>query len=93
MQQASLPRQTPLAPLLPGDSLVASIERIWGLKPSVIEVSIGTSNDPYSADPTDWVKTAMTRTQAALALRTARAENLLIEQSRTGYVISGGFRL
>jgi hypothetical protein len=93
MQQASLPQYRPAPTLLPGDSRGASLERIWRMRPSVIEVSIGTSNDPYSADPTDWVKTAMTRTQAALALRTARAENLLIEQSRTGYVISGGFRL
>lgn len=78
--------------LLPGDSLMARIERIWGMKPSVIEVSIGTSNDPYSSKPTQWTKTAMTREQAAQVLREARREGLLIEQDRTGYLISGHIR-
>lgn len=82
---------TAFAALQPDDSLVARIERIWGLKPSVIEVSIGTSSDPYSSVPTEWTKTAMTRDQAARVLRRARREGLLIEASRTGYEVSGEF--
>lgn len=78
----------PFPPLLASDSLVARLEQIWGLKPTVIEVNVGYGH-PEDESAISWTTAQMTREQAAKALRIARREGLLIEASRTGYDISG----
>ena len=77
--------------LLPTDSLVARIERIWNMKPSVVEVTVAYTH-PDDDNELDIFKTAMTRAQAAQTLRRARRSRLLIEASVTGYCISGAAR-
>lgn len=70
------------------DSLVARIERIWNLKPTVVEVSVGYPN-PRDDSLLEWLTVPMSRKKAADAIRAARKRGLLIERSTTGYCISG----
>lgn len=78
-------------PLRPGDSLVARIERLWHLKPTAYEISIGFPNENDDS-LLDWHSRVMTRAETAKALRSARRNGLLIERKTTGYSISGALR-
>lgn len=77
-------------PLGERDSLVSRIERIWNLRPSVIEISLGYEH-PHDESVIAWDKKALPRDSAAQVLRNARREGLLIERSMTGYSITGNF--
>lgn len=77
-------------PLGVDDSLVARIEQIWGMKPSVVEISLGYEH-PHDESVVEWDKKALPRDSAAQVLRNARREGFKIERSMTGYSISGNF--
>lgn len=74
--------------LQPGDSLLARMETIWDLRRTVVEVTVAYTH-PDDDNQRDTFKTAMTRKQAADAIRSARRQGLLVEESVTGYCISG----
>ena len=77
-------------PLGVNDSLVARMERLWEMKPSVVEITFGFVN-PHDDSLIDWgPKLTMSRADAANALRTARQQGQVIERSVTGYEITGG---
>lgn len=71
-------------PLLPTDCLVTRIERIWNLKPSAIVVKLWWPH-PLDESFAETRTLRMTRADAALVLRAARAEGRLIERSMHGY--------
>lgn len=57
-------------------------------KPQLVRVSVGYHN-PNDSEILDWTTLPVTRKQAADMLRDARARHLKVEQSASGYAISG----